>query len=390
MHNGNSSPRSVIMKGDAGLKKKQNPSVKRSHEGGNALHSVLASTQMIESLLTGEGNTKKIDPLVPMKTTATNNSQLTNPDILSMMDQILDDFDDTDSDSDYSDDDNDCSIDLMEYDGKDEGSSTSAYHSLTFGDDSLPFFDCNDENDSDSDDSSSSDDSSCCTSDDDEKLDVATTVTEATTCSTVSMPETKSVRFVEEWENDVFEIPHIAEYTPSEIRSMYMSRHEVHQIRNEFQKQVHQYDIDQRSGGGRLANRRQRRSFTTSSSTRRSFTGHIASVKYEESNTTRGLERHTMTYNHKLRQSLEMLYSSVLKVQSFKYGNQQRFNNAALTGGGAEGAAFCPIMDVDGTIADLCMNITQDYAVEAQRIAILDEQEVRAINHPLLNNPMMY
>ena len=169
MHNGNSSPRSVIMKGDAGLKKKQNPSVKRSHEGGNALHSVLASTQMIESLLTGEGNTKKIDPLVPMKTTATNNSQLTNPDILSMMDQILDDFDDTDSDSDYSDDDDDCSIDLMEYDGKDEGSSTSAYHSLTFGDDSLPFFDCNDENDSDSDDSSSSDDSSCCTSDDDEK-----------------------------------------------------------------------------------------------------------------------------------------------------------------------------------------------------------------------------
>ena len=90
MHSNNSSPRSVVMKGDA--RKKHSLAMKRRHENGTGLHSVLASTQMIESLLTGEGNTKKIDPLVQMKSSATTNSQLTNPDILSMMDQILDDF----------------------------------------------------------------------------------------------------------------------------------------------------------------------------------------------------------------------------------------------------------------------------------------------------------
>ena len=125
------------------------------------------------------------------------------------------------------------------------------------------------------------------------------------------------------------EIPHYTSFSNDELQRTYMSRLEARLIRKDVHQTIRMLESN----------------CLTSSMT---------------SSITRGLEKHTAQYNLKLKETLDIVYAAVNKVQSLK-----------LPPG---------IMDVPATIADMCINITKASVDEAHQIALRDEEEVRLLN----------
>ena len=72
---------------------------------------------------------------------------------------------------------------------------------------------------------------------------------------------------------------------------------------------------------------------------------------------TRGLEKHTAKNNEKLVLTRQLLYASVFKIQSLDL---------------PEG-----IMDIPGTIADICVNISKESKIRAHQLGIADAEAAK-------------
>jgi hypothetical protein len=66
----------------------------------------------------------------------------------------------------------------------------------------------------------------------------------------------------------------------------------------------------------------------------------------------RGLREHTLKYNDKRSEALELLYCAVFKIQSLAI----------------------PGVDTSGTIADICCKISEESAATAHEVGLKDEE----------------
>ena len=125
----------------------------------------------------------------------------------------------------------------------------------------------------------------------------------------------------------VKEITHLNDMTDDEIHTLYMNSEEAYEIRFDCLQLVQQLEEEgiQEEDEGR---------------------GEYC---------IRGLEKHTAKNNEQLLKKRELLYASVFKIQSL-----------CLPPG---------LMDVEATIADICIKLTQESTTKAYQFGLLDAQE---------------
>ena len=116
---------------------------------------------------------------------------------------------------------------------------------------------------------------------------------------------------------------------------MYLSQNELKRIRKDCQETVIEYEREKSSEGCPDASYlllRQRGD--------------------PQAEYIRGLEKHMSATNARLQETTEMLYASVFKVQ-----------NLRLPPG---------MIDKEGTIADICQNVSREHALEAHKSTLMD------------------
>ena len=279
-----------------------------------------------------------------------NNKKAKN--LLSMIDQMLDQHDRYDSDSD-NDDNRSCS-------------SIASYHSLSFGDDGKGFYDSDDDtlstssgssftsddsNDDDAlDETSYFDEDDVEGDDDDDDCSISTCGSRHTMGADSLVFDLKNVsssssltslrrrgrksnaaqrRHVQFNENvRVKPIRHVNDMSDAEIQRLYMNSEEAYEIRMECLDMVQLMEEQEENEGAQVLD------------------------KYY---CTRGLEKHTARNNEALMQQRELLYASVLKIQSL-----------CLPPG---------MMDMEATIAEICTKLTEPSVVKALKYGVHDAKE---------------
>ena len=130
-------------------------------------------------------------------------------------------------------------------------------------------------------------------------------------------------------------ITHLNDMSDDQVRTLYMNSEEAYEIRYECLQLVQQLEDEGVNN-------------PTSSDIGREY-------QDEGNYCIRGLEKHTAKNNEELLQKREMLYASVFKIQSL-----------CLPPG---------LMDIEATIADICIKLTNDSLTKARQFGLLDERE---------------
>ena len=146
----------------------------------------------------------------------------------------------------------------------------------------------------------------------------------------------------------VKQIKHLKDMPQEEIRTLYINSDEARCIRVECLRLIRQMESTTKQ------EQRQRQENIPGKPI-------VTLSTYEEetllNGCTRGLEKHTAKNNESLVRKRQLLYASVFKIQSLKISTNS--------------------MDMPGTIADICMNISKESRDRAQRFGISDAIEAK-------------